>query len=78
MRHKMRAGHPNPGPLFDLKHDPGGMVDVEFTVQFLVLAHAHEHAGLTRNAGNIALLGIAAELDLLPPCAGRRRGRCVS
>jgi glutamate-ammonia-ligase adenylyltransferase len=30
-----------------------------------VLAHAHEHAGLTRNAGNIALLGIAADAGLL-------------
>ena len=31
MRRKMHAGHPNPTPLFDLKHDPGGMVDIEFT-----------------------------------------------
>jgi glutamate-ammonia-ligase adenylyltransferase len=38
---------------------PGGMVDVEFAVQYLVLAHAHEHPALTRNAGNIALLGMA-------------------
>ena len=53
---KMRAGHPNPTPLFDLKHDPGGMVDIEFAVQYLVLAHAHDHPALTRNAGNIALL----------------------
>ena len=43
------------------------MVDVEFAVQFLVLAHAHEHAALTRNLGNIALLRIAGELALVPP-----------
>jgi glutamate-ammonia-ligase adenylyltransferase len=67
MRNRMRAGHPNPTELFDIKHDPGGMVDVEFAVQFLVLAHAHDHAELTRNAGNIALLRIAGELGLLPP-----------
>ena len=36
--------------LFDLKHDAGGMVDVEFAVQYLVLAHAHRHPELTRNA----------------------------
>jgi glutamate-ammonia-ligase adenylyltransferase len=66
MRNRMRAGHPNPTDLFDLKHDPGGMVDVEFAVQFLVLAHAHDHAELTRNAGNIALLRMAGELGLLP------------
>ena len=66
MRKRMLAGHPNPTPLFDLKHDAGGMVDVEFSVQYLILAHAHEHAALTRNAGNIALLGVAAELGLVP------------
>ena len=65
MRRKMLAGHPNPTSLFDLKHDPGGMVDVEFTVQYLVLAHAHDHAPLTRNAGNIALLALAGELGLV-------------
>ena len=66
MRRKMHAGHPNPTPLFDLKHDSGGMVDIEFTVQYLVLAHAHRHGTLTRNAGNIALLALAGELGLVP------------
>jgi glutamate-ammonia-ligase adenylyltransferase len=66
MRQRMRAGHPNPTPSFDLKHDPGGMVDVEFAVQRLVLAHAHDHPALTRNLGNIALLRIAGELGLVP------------
>jgi glutamate-ammonia-ligase adenylyltransferase len=66
MRRRMAAGHPNPTRLFDLKHDAGGMVDVEFAVQFLVLAYAHEHATLTRNAGNIALLRMAGELSLVP------------
>jgi glutamate-ammonia-ligase adenylyltransferase len=42
------------------------MVDVEFSVQYLVLAHAQAHEALTRNLGNIALLGIAADLDLVP------------
>ena len=70
MRRKMLAGHPNPTPQFDLKHDPGGMVDVEFAVQYLVLAHAHEHPSLTRNAGNIALLAMCGELGLVPAAAG--------
>ena len=65
MREKMRAGHVNDSALFDLKHDPGGIVDVEFAVQYLVLAHAHAHPGLTDNIGNIALLRRAAELGLL-------------
>jgi glutamate-ammonia-ligase adenylyltransferase len=66
MRRKMAVGHPNRTALFDLKHDPGGMVDIEFTVQYLVLAHAHRFSVLTRNAGNIALLRMGADLGLLP------------
>ena len=65
MRAKMHAAHPNTSGLFDLKHDAGGMIDIEFMVQFVVLAHAHEHARLVGNLGNIALLGIASELGLL-------------
>jgi len=65
MREKLHAAHPNRSGLFDLKHDRGGMIDIEFTVQFLVLSRAHRHAELTRNLGNIALLGIAASLGLI-------------
>jgi glutamate-ammonia-ligase adenylyltransferase len=65
MRDKLHAAHPNRSGLFDLKHDRGGMIDIEFAVQFVVLAHAHRHAELTRNLGNIALLGIAADLGLI-------------
>ena len=65
MRRKMYAAHPNRSALFDLKHDPGGMVDIEFSVQYLVLAHAHQHRELTRNIGNIALLKLAAQLSLI-------------
>lgn len=66
MRQKMHDGHPNPSTLFDVKHDPGGLVDVEFVVQYLILAHAHAHPELTANIGNIALLKRCAELGLIP------------
>jgi glutamate-ammonia-ligase adenylyltransferase len=66
MREKMHAAHPNRSGLFDLKHNRGGMIDLEFIVQFLVLAHAHAHPALTGNLGNIALLKMAAELGLIP------------
>ena len=66
MRQKMHDGHPNRSDLFDLKHDAGGIVDVEFMVQYLVLAHAAQHPELTRNSGNLALLKLAAELELIP------------
>ncbi|MFH1603109.1 MAG: bifunctional [glutamate--ammonia ligase]-adenylyl-L-tyrosine phosphorylase/[glutamate--ammonia-ligase] adenylyltransferase, partial [Pseudomonadota bacterium] len=66
MRAKMQDAHPNDSELFDLKHDRGGMIDIEFIVQHLVLAHAHRHPQLTGNLGNIALLKMAGELGLIP------------
>ena len=66
MRQKLHAAHPNRSGLFDVKHDPGGMIDVEFAVQHLVLAHASRHPSLTANLGNIALLRMSAEHGLIP------------
>lgn len=65
MRQKMLDAHPNPTPLFDIKHDRGGIVDVEFIVQYLVLGYSHAHDGLTGNIGNLALLKLAASLGLI-------------
>jgi [glutamine synthetase] adenylyltransferase / [glutamine synthetase]-adenylyl-L-tyrosine phosphorylase len=65
MREKMRAGHPNKSGLFDLKHGRGGIVDIEFIVQYLVLGHASRHAELCANLGNLALLRQAADLRLV-------------
>ena len=65
MRRKMHDGHPNHSDRFDIKHDSGGMVDIEFMVQFLVLAHAAHYPQLTANSGNLALLQTAAELGLI-------------
>ena len=66
MRQKMLDGHPNDSGLFDIKHDRGGMVDIEFMVQYLVLAYAHQHPQLAANIGNLALLKLAGELGLIP------------
>jgi len=66
MRAQMLDAHPNRSDLFDLKHDRGGMIDIEFMVQYLVLAHAHRYPQLTGNLGNIALLKMAGELGLIP------------
>ena len=65
MRQKMLEAHPNKSMLFDLKHDHGGIIDVEFMVQYLVLGHARDHHELTANAGNLALLKTAADLGLI-------------
>jgi glutamate-ammonia-ligase adenylyltransferase len=66
MRRKMRESFANKGEGFELKHDFGGLIDVEFIVQFLVLAYAHGHPELTENKGNIALLGRASAAGLVP------------
>jgi glutamate-ammonia-ligase adenylyltransferase len=66
MRQKMHDGHPNNSNLFDIKHDSGGMVDIEFMVQYLVLAYAHQYPKLTANVGNLALLELAGGLELIP------------
>ena len=65
MRKKMHDAHPNRSPMFDLKHDDGGMIDIEFMVQFLVLRHAAQHPGLTADIGNIALLKLCGQLGLI-------------
>jgi glutamate-ammonia-ligase adenylyltransferase len=65
MRERVAAGHPNPSELFDVKHDRGGMVDIEFIVQYWVLLHAAHDPELIRNTGNIALLREVARFGLM-------------
>ena len=65
MRKRMHDAHPNRSELFDLKHDAGGMIDIEFIVQYLVLAHSCDHIALTGDIGNIALLKLAGQIGLI-------------
>ena len=71
MRERVRAAHPVRGELFDVKHSPGGMVDAEFAVQYLVLSQSAQHPELTGNVGNIALLQRAEASGLLPAGVGQ-------
>ncbi len=63
MREKMFPTHPPADS--DVKYARGGVVDVEFIVQYLILAHSHQHPELLDNYGNIALLNIAADCGLI-------------
>lgn len=63
MRQRIRNTHP-PCPE-NVKHAWGGIIDIEFIVQYLVLAHAKNYPELVKNSGNIALLGTAAEAGLI-------------
>lgn len=68
MRAKVADGHPNKkrDEQFDIKHDSGGIVDLEFAVQALVLRYAGHYPTMRANHGNIALSIRAGELGLVP------------
>jgi glutamate-ammonia-ligase adenylyltransferase len=70
MRDKVRQAHPIRSGMFDVKHSVGGMVDIEFAVQHLVLSQARHHPSLRPNLGNTALLRHAEAAGLLPPGVG--------
>jgi len=62
MRRRMRA---HVGAATDLKRASGGIIDIEFIVQYLVLAHAHAHPALAVWSDNVRILDVAGELGLL-------------
>lgn len=57
MRRKLRQaqGASEPG-RFDIKQGYGGIVDIEFMVQYLILAHAHQNPEMVRWTDNVRLL----------------------
>ncbi|MDL1959232.1 MAG: bifunctional [glutamate--ammonia ligase]-adenylyl-L-tyrosine phosphorylase/[glutamate--ammonia-ligase] adenylyltransferase [Deltaproteobacteria bacterium] len=66
MRDKLisQYGNRHPGK-FDLKHDPGGLTDIEFLVQYMVLANAFRHPDLTKWSNSIRLLEAFEQKDLI-------------
>ena len=66
MRERMRRHRLSATPdQFDIKEDMGGMVDIEFLVQYLVLQHANRHPDITRWTDNVRLLQALAEADII-------------
>ena len=67
MRERMRAEHGRTRDgRFDLKHDRGGIADIEFLAQYWVLLHVREHPPLAEFADTIRHLesvGSAALVD---------------
>ncbi|HUQ27046.1 MAG TPA: bifunctional [glutamate--ammonia ligase]-adenylyl-L-tyrosine phosphorylase/[glutamate--ammonia-ligase] adenylyltransferase [Usitatibacter sp.] len=63
MRRKMRAEHR--ADASDIKHIEGGIIDLEFSVQALVLTHGPQHPMLRENKGNHTLLKRAGSLGLI-------------
>ncbi|MCC6373509.1 MAG: bifunctional [glutamate--ammonia ligase]-adenylyl-L-tyrosine phosphorylase/[glutamate--ammonia-ligase] adenylyltransferase [Moraxellaceae bacterium] len=72
MRQKMRehlssqAKQKN-SPIFDIKHDAGGIVDIEFMVQYGVLAWASDYPELTHYPDNVRILESFAQCGKLTP-----------
>ncbi|MGV6807873.1 MAG: bifunctional [glutamate--ammonia ligase]-adenylyl-L-tyrosine phosphorylase/[glutamate--ammonia-ligase] adenylyltransferase [bacterium] len=76
MRNKMRAHlgtKPSPAEAgqngevrtFNIKQDPGGIVDIEFIVQYLVLAYGSEFSDLLEYTDNIRILEAIQRSGLL-------------
>ncbi|UTH73297.1 bifunctional [glutamate--ammonia ligase]-adenylyl-L-tyrosine phosphorylase/[glutamate--ammonia-ligase] adenylyltransferase [Chromobacterium sp. IIBBL 290-4] len=63
MRQRMLETHPARDE--DVKNARGGIIDIEFIVQYLILAHAASLPSMTGNTGNIALLAVAADAGLI-------------
>lgn len=81
MREKMRSAQSTSlksspsnkaAEMFELKNGIGGIIDVEFLVQFLVLTHAKQYPQLTENIGNIALLKLLASFGIVDADAAEK------
>lgn len=67
MRGKMREGlDRSDAEHFHVKHGKGGLVDIEFLVQYAVLRWAHDYPDLTEWTDNARLLERLSEHRLLP------------
>lgn len=66
MREKMRQHLANKDKsLFDLKTDAGGITDIEFIVQYLVLRYASQEPRLTRWSDNVRILEMMAQYGVM-------------
>ena len=68
MRNKMlSANEKKSGDEFNIKKDKGGVIDIEFIVQFLVLSYSEENPQICEHTDNVRILDACAELGLLKP-----------
>ena len=77
MRQRMLAEAPRVGKgRFDIKHARGGLQDIEFIVQYLVLNYAHEYADLASWPDNVRQLEALARHEVLAPEDADALKRC--
>jgi glutamate-ammonia-ligase adenylyltransferase len=66
MRERMRKGHSKGDPdIFDLKQDAGGIIDIEFIVQYLVLLKSCEYRELIKWTDIVRLLETLKETHII-------------
>ena len=71
MRQRMRdefakkPHHEREKVSFIIKQGPGGIVDIEFIVQFMALAHGADHSTLLTYPDNVRILEAARDTGLL-------------
>jgi len=72
MREKMRSalGSPAKGghapEVFHVKHDNGGIIDIEFMVQYLMLAYSADYPGLIQYSDNIRQMEELGRVGVIP------------
>ena len=77
MRNKMREALDKAKPgEFDLKHSPGGIVDIEFMVQYGILAWAHVHPALLTYTDNIRQLQGLADVGVMSQADAQTLATC--
>lgn len=64
LRHRQVAELVEPG-RFNVKYSRGGLIDIEYAVQYLQLMHGHQHATL-RTPNTLAALAALVSCDILP------------
>jgi glutamate-ammonia-ligase adenylyltransferase len=66
MRDKMLSAKPaSLNEVFDLKKDTGGVIDIEFIVQFLVLSNSDQYPQICEYTDNVRILDACAQVGLL-------------
>jgi [glutamine synthetase] adenylyltransferase / [glutamine synthetase]-adenylyl-L-tyrosine phosphorylase len=72
MRERMLKQHGSRNAeQFDIKQDAGGLIDIEFIVQYAVLVHAAQHPALLRWSDNMRLLDALADAAVMPPATAK-------
>lgn len=66
MRKKMRDHlDKSKGDLLDVKQSEGGLADIEFIAQYLVLAHSQSHPQLCQFSDNVRIFGKLAQVSII-------------